>query len=66
MNTIKISNLGLKKIKCKGALAGKRLYHNMKEVAYEQCTFKLSIKITLIEHPFDNKYLLVKLKERKS
>ncbi len=43
-----------------------RLYHNLKGVACEYCTLKLSIKINLIEHPFDNKYLLVKLKERKS
>jgi hypothetical protein len=35
MNSIKISYLGVRKIKLKGALVGKRLNHKKKGVAFE-------------------------------
>ena len=37
MNAIKISYLGVRKIKQKGALATKRLYHKKNKAVMEQC-----------------------------
>jgi hypothetical protein len=46
IDAIKISYLGVGKIKQKGAQAGKRLYHKKSGVAAEVCILTFSLKIT--------------------